>query len=187
MNDRAPILTGLARAAIAERLKLTTTPPTTDDRPWLTEPATSFVTLTMQGRLRGCIGSLEAYRPLVDDVRANAVAAAFHDPRFAPLKVTEFDALCIEVSVLSPLSPLHVSSEADACARLEPMRHGVVLAYGAQRGTFLPQVWEQLPDPRQFLAHLKQKAGLPPDFWHPDVQLYVYQVEKFRETGRMPA
>jgi len=184
MNDRSnrgPILTGLARAAIAERLELEYAAPDIEGLNWLFEPAASFVTLTRSGELRGCIGTLEAYRPLLDDVRANAVAAAFQDPRFAPLTASEFERIRIEVSVLSELEPMHAKSEEIACAKLVPNRDGVVFKYGPHRATFLPQVWEQLPDPWQFLAHLKVKAGLPPDFWHPEVLLYRYQVSKFRE------
>lgn len=182
-SNRGPILTGLARAAIAEHLELKAEAPDIEGLGWLFEPAASFVTLTKQGDLRGCIGTLEAYRPLVDDVRANAVAAAFQDPRFPPLKASEFEAIRIEVSVLSELEPMHAKSEEIACAKLVPMRDGVVLKYGSHRATFLPQVWEQLPDPRQFLAHLKVKAGLAPDFWHPEMLLYRYQVSKFRERA----
>ena len=181
-RERGRILLGLARAAIAEALGLPA--PVVripDDATWLAEPGATFVTLTRDGQLRGCIGSLQAQRPLIEDVRANAVAAAFHDPRFPPLGADELERTDIEVSLLSPMQPFIVENEADAIRRLRPGVDGVVLEFGPHKGTFLPQVWEQLPDPATFLAHLKQKAGLPPDFWHPDVRLFTYEVEKFRE------
>ncbi len=179
-GNRGPLLTGLARAAIAEKLGVDFRAP--EDRPaWLLEQAASFVTLTMQGELRGCIGTLEAYRPLIEDVQGNAVAAAFQDPRFVPLTAAEFDGVRIEVSLLSELEPMHAKSEDIACGKLVPNRDGLVFKYGSHKATFLPQVWEQLPEPKAFLAHLKQKAGLPADFWHPEVLLYRYQVSKYRE------
>jgi len=150
--------------------------------PWLNEKGACFVTLKINGSLRGCIGSIEACRPLIEDIHANAVAAAFQDPRFPPLTLEEFERLRIEVSVLTPLEPMAFSSEEDAANQLRPGVDGVVLQYRHHRGTFLPQVWEQLPDPRMFLAHLKLKAGLAADFWHPDVLLYRYRVEKFSEA-----
>ena len=148
---------------------------------WLA-PGAAFVTLTRGGVLRGCIGSLEAHRPLLEDVRANACAAAFRDPRFPPLTLAELPEIEVEVSILSPPRPLAVASEAEAWERLRPHQDGVVLSFGRHRATFLPQVWESLPEPRVFLAHLKQKAGLPPGFWHPDVRLETYSVEKLKES-----
>ncbi|MGE3774305.1 MAG: AmmeMemoRadiSam system protein B [Gammaproteobacteria bacterium] len=141
-----------------------------------------FVTLKEDGRLRGCIGSLEACRPLREDVAANAVAAALEDPRFAPLAVRELSQVKVEVSLLSAPTPMAVNSEAEALAALRPGRDGVVLAHGVHRATFLPQVWEQLPTPREFLAQLKHKAGLPTDFWAPDVTLSRYGVRKWSEA-----
>ncbi len=141
----------------------------------------TFVTLRLDGDLRGCIGTLEAHRPLGVDVRANAVAAAFRDPRFPPLPVREFAAVEIEVSVLGPGEPLSAATERDALARLRPGVDGVILARGSRRATFLPQVWEQLPDPREFLAALKHKAGLPADFWDAQVTLARYTVVKYAE------
>jgi AmmeMemoRadiSam system protein A len=144
------------------------------------------VTLHRAGRLRGCVGSLTAYRPLRDDVHANARAAAFSDPRFPPLARDELDAVELEVSLLSAPEPLPVASEEEALALLRPGVDGVILEYrdpedGDRRGTFLPQVWEQLPDPRDFLAHLKDKAGLPPNFWHPGIRLWRYTVTNWEE------
>ena len=148
---------------------------------WLQEPGASFVTLTREGELRGCIGSLEAHRPLEIDVRENAVAAAFRDPRFMPLSSAEFDEIRVEVSLLSPTEPLEVEDEAAARAVLRPHVDGVVFEYGHHRSTFLPQVWEQLPDPDEFLAYLKRKAGLPMDFWAEQVRLSRYTVTKWKE------
>ncbi len=179
--DAGPTLTGVARAAIAERLGMAVEHPESATAPWLHEHGAAFVTLTEQHRLRGCIGSLEPWRPLIDDVRANAVSAAFHDPRFPQLEGGEFRDVSIEVSVLTPAEPFPVRDEADAVARLRPGVDGVVLESGRHRGTFLPQVWDQLPDPEQFLDHLKLKAGLPSDHWGPDVRLSRYQVTAFHE------
>lgn len=149
--------------------------------PWLQEKGASFVTLTMHQHLRGCIGSLEAHRPLLLDVKANTFAAAFRDPRFLPLTAAEFDDTEIEISLLSPQQPIAFSSEAEALAELRPQVDGIVFQYGHYRSTFLPQVWEQLTSPVTFMAHLKHKAGLHPDFWHDDIQLYRYTVTKYKE------
>ena len=148
---------------------------------WLEQPGASFVTLTQDGALRGCIGSLEARRPLHIDVKSNAVAAALHDPRFAPLTFTELEYTRIEVSLVSPMQPMRFSSQADALSQLRPGVDGVVFEYAHYRSTFLPQVWEQLPDTREFLAHLKHKAGLPMEFWADQVRLTRYTVGKWRE------
>lgn len=150
--------------------------------PWLHEPGACFVTLTQQGELRGCIGSLEAHRPLLADVKANAVAAAFHDPRFAPLSARELEITEVEVSLLSPMQALTFASEAEALAQLRPGLDGVVFEFGARRSTFLPQVWEQLPDTDAFMAHLKHKAGLPVSFWAEGVRLQRYTVSKWKES-----
>jgi len=148
----------------------------------LQQTGASFVTLTQQGQLRGCIGSLEACRPLIIDIKANAIAAALHDPRFAPLTLTELEITQLEVSVLSPMQPLHFVSEEIALAQLRPGVDGVIFEFGRYRSTFLPQVWEQLPNTRQFMAHLKHKAGLAPDFWAADIRLQRYTVSKFKEV-----
>ena len=142
----------------------------------------SFVTLNQQGQLRGCIGSLQAHRPLLADIQANAIAAALHDPRFAPLTLAELDVTDVEVSVLSAMQPLNFDSEEHALAQLRPGVDGVVFEFGRYRSTFLPQVWEQLPNTRQFMAHLKHKAGLAPDFWAAEVRLQRYTVRKFKEV-----
>jgi hypothetical protein len=150
---------------------------------WLAEPGACFVTLTRQGELRGCVGTLEAHRPLGMDVRENALAAAFRDPRFMPLTRDEFEEIRVEVSLLSPTQPLAVTDEASALATLRPNIDGVVFEYRHFRSTFLPQVWEQLPDPAEFLAQLKRKAGLPMDFWAEPVRLSRYTVSKWKEVA----
>ena len=180
--DAGPVLTGLARAAIAERLGGGRAAPS--DRPeWLREPGAAFVTLTAAGRLRGCIGSLVAHRPLGEDVAANARAAAFDDPRFAPVRAGELAGLHIEVSVLSPPTPMTFAGKADALAQLRPGVDGVILKAGYHRATFLPQVWEELPEPEQFIAHLMAKAGLPAHHWDDGVSLDRYTVTAFDEVA----
>lgn len=182
MNDndeRGEILLAIARAAIARELGREARSP--QDAPWLHEPGATFVTLRQGSDLRGCIGSLERRRPLAQDVEANAVAAAFRDPRFRPLQLAELDRTRVELSLLSPLEPIECQDEQQALAQIEPGVHGVTFEYGYHRSTFLPQVWEELPDRHEFIAHLRQKAGLPPDFWDPEVKLARYTVEKWSE------
>lgn len=178
-TDQGLILLTLARNAIAQALDERTRSHT--EPSWLDEPGAAFVTLTQHGELRGCVGSLEARRALRADVEANAQAAAFRDPRFAPLGPREYAYTDIEVSLLSALTVIEFAGHEQALAELQPGVDGVVFEYGARRSTFLPQVWEQLPEPRQFLAHLKQKAGLPVDFWDDEIKLWRYTVTKWRE------
>lgn len=149
--------------------------------PWLREPAATFVTLRLDGALRGCIGTVDPHRALGDDVAHNAHAAAYRDGRFAPLAAPEAARVGIEVSLLSPRRALDdIPSEEAAIERLRPGIDGVMLEYAHCRATFLPQVWESLPDPRAFLAELRRKAGLPAGFWHPELRLSRYTVEKYR-------
>ncbi len=185
MEDRGPVLLALARAAIANAFGGRAEADVS--APWLREPGASFVTLKQREQLRGCIGSLEAHRPLVDDVAANARAAAFRDPRFPPLSAIEFERTRIEISLLSPLEPVPARSETEALNRIRPQVDGLVLNWRRHRGTFLPQVWEDLPDPRDFLAHLKGKAGLPHDFWAEDLLLFRYHVVKWSEPRTGPS
>jgi AmmeMemoRadiSam system protein A len=174
------LLTALARAAIAREFdEPGAVVPHSD---WLDAPGAVFVTLTSDGRLRGCIGSLQAHRPLGEDLEENARAAAFRDPRFPPLSRAELDKVRVEVSVLTPATPMKFTDEADALAQLRPGVDGVILEHGWHHATFLPQVWEQLPEPAVFMSHLKQKAGLASDFWAGDVRLSRYGVEKFKEV-----
>jgi AmmeMemoRadiSam system protein A len=169
----------LARASIGEKLGK---PLPVDARhARLHEPGATFVTLTQQGQLRGCIGSLDAHRPLAQDVRENAQAAAFRDPRFTPLAIEEFEFTSVEVSLLTPAAPMAFRDEADFMAQLRPGVDGIVFQYGRHRSTFLPQVWESLPDSVQFMQQLKRKAGLPPNFWHQEVTIARYEVTKWKE------
>lgn len=147
----------------------------------LLEKRATFVTLTIGGRLRGCIGMLEACRPLAEDVAANAVAAAFEDPRFKPLTKKEFEKLEIHISVLSPPEEMTFSSEADALNQIRPGIDGLILRDGFYRGTFLPSVWEELPGKADFWAHLKNKAGLPADYWSDTIRVFRYTTEYFPE------
>ncbi len=126
----------------------------------LRRKAATFVTLHHQGALRGCIGRLEAIRPLVVDVAMNAYAAAFQDPRFSPLSKEELPLITISISILSEPEPIHVNSEAELLKTLRPGIDGLIIEKGSQRGTFLPSVWEELPTPEEFLHHLKKKAGI---------------------------
>jgi AmmeMemoRadiSam system protein A len=178
-TDRGRILLAIARESLAEAFGrgIVSERP----EPWLSEPGATFVTLRRNSFLRGCVGSLRAYRPLREDVWANARAAAFSDTRFPPLSEQEFDGVGLEISLLSEPEPLPAVSEDEACRILRPGIDGVILECRHSRGTFLPQVWEQLPDPRAFLAHLRNKAGLPPDFWSPEVRLWRYSVTKWAE------
>ena len=148
----------------------------------LAAPGATFVTLFCRAELRGCIGSLRASRPLRDDVRENAINAAFHDPRFPPLAPAEFESLSVEVSLLSPSTSYSFDTEDALLARLQTGVDGVTLEYGAHRATFLPQVWETLPEPRLFLAELKRKAGLAADFWSPRLNVGLYRVTKWKES-----
>lgn len=178
-KQRGATLIGIARAAIGEKLGVATG--AQRSAPWLEQPGATFVTLMLDDALRGCIGSLEARRPLGLDVRDNALAAAFRDPRFKPLSSAEWTGTSVEVSLLSALEPLPLDDEAAVLERLRPGVDGLVLEFGHHRGTFLPQVWEQLPQPESFLVNLKRKAGLPPDFWEPGMRLKRYTVTKWRE------
>lgn len=178
-TETGTLVVSLARAAISQALGI---PARADERaPWLQEPGASFVTLRQSGELRGCIGSVEVRRLLLDDIKENAVAAAFRDPRFPPLRREEWAESEVEVSILSALEPMRFDDEAHALGLLRPGLDGVVLRVGGYCSTFLPQVWNSLPEPRDFMAHLKRKAGLPADFWSDEMQLMRYTVDKFRE------
>lgn len=173
-------LLALARGAIEEALGAGLAAPAADE-PWLREPGACFVTLRLGDLLRGCVGSVRAIRPLADDVRGNARAAAFDDPRFPPLTGLELPALRVELSLLSPLEPLPAASAAELLAALRPGEDGVVLEAVGRRATLLPQVWEQVPEPGQFLAALRQKAGLPTGWWGSGVRAWRYGVAKWSE------
>jgi AmmeMemoRadiSam system protein A len=148
----------------------------------LREEGASFVTLTLQGQLRGCIGALQASQPLAEDVREHAVAAALEDYRFPPVTAREVKDIEIEISRLSAPAPLEYATPDDLITKLRPGIDGVVLKDGFRRATFLPQVWEQLPEPPTFLDHLCQKMGAPHDLWRRrHLAVEVYQVEEFHE------
>ena len=153
------------------------------DAPAFRAPAATFVTLRWPtGELQGCIGSLEAFLPLREDVEKNGLSAAFRDPRGVRLLPAQVDLLQVELSVLSPLSPIPFTDERSALAQLEPGVDGVVFQSGGRRATFLPQVWENMSTREEFLGELKQKAGFPADYWAPDVELFRYHVQKFKDA-----
>ncbi len=174
-------LLGLARASIAHGMSQgRALHPDLDTLPErLRATRATFVTLHLGGRLRGCIGTLEARRPLAEDVAENAFAAAFRDPRFPPVTAAEAPRLAVEISVLSPPEPMQFRSEAELVAQLRPGTDGLILADLGRRGTFLPSVWAQLPEPRDFLVHLKHKAGLPADHWSATLTVARYTTESF--------
>ena len=151
--------------------------------PKLREKGASFVTITIQGNLRGCIGTLEAYQPLAIDVSEHAVAAATQDYRFPPLSPHELDKIEIEVSWLTPSHKLAYETPTDLIAKLHPYIDGVILREGLRCATFLPQVWKQLPNPKEFLSHLCLKMGASANLWQTQkLEVSTYQVEKFREV-----
>ncbi len=185
------LLLQIARAAIFQALEtgrsgarpvfqpLEKTFPDIGKIPELQEERATFVTLTIGGALRGCIGMLQACRPLAEDVAENARAAAFEDPRFAPLSREEFERLEIHISVLSPPVEMAFSSEAELLEQMRPGVDGLILQEGGRRGTFLPSVWEELPDRKMFLMHLKMKAGLPGSYWSDTLRVFRYTAEYF--------
>ena len=142
----------------------------------------TFVTLTIDGNLRGCIGHIVPKGSIIEGVRENAINAAFYDPRFRPLSKKEFDKIKIEVSILTNPEPLEYKDAEDLLAKLRPGIDGVIIKKGYHQATFLPQVWEQLPDKEEFLAHLCLKAGLDPDTWKREkLEVLTYQVQAFEE------
>ena len=145
----------------------------------LQQPGASFVTLNIQRQLRGCIGMLQATRPLVEDVAQNAYSAAFEDSRFPPLSDAEYDQLEYHISILNPSEPLEFESETDLLQQLRPGVDGLILEDRGQRATFLPSVWDSLPSAADFLRHLKMKAGLAPDYWSNTLRAQRYTVEEF--------
>jgi AmmeMemoRadiSam system protein A len=176
------LLTLLARNAIAEALG-----GPRGARPSgapFDHPGATFVTLYRGEVLHGCMGSLEAHSRLSEDVACNAVSAALRDPRAVPLDLADVQDLTVEVSVLSPLQRIPCTDKASAIAALRPYEDGVLLRRGRSQGTFLPQVWKSIPDPRQFLAELRMKARLPTDSWESDLEVYRYSVEKFIDKPR---
>jgi len=150
-----------------------------DFDPALREIRATFVTLKINQQLRGCIGRLQAERPLIEDVAENAYSAAFRDPRFAPLREDEFDSLEYHISVLDVPVDLPVQTESELIEKLVPGKDGVILSDGLHQGTFLPSVWESLSKPADFVHHLKIKAGLPAKGWSENYRVQRYGVEDF--------
>jgi len=176
--DRQTLLR-VAREAVVEGVRrgVPWLPDPQDYPASLRDPGATFVTLHVDGELHGCVGSLEPARPLVVDIAHNAFAAAFHDPRFPSLEKAELDALELHIALLGPLQALEVASEAELVARLRPGVDGLLLEEGPHRGTFLPAVWQGLPEPEDFVRALKRKAGLAPDHWSDAVRVWRYEAE----------
>jgi AmmeMemoRadiSam system protein B/AmmeMemoRadiSam system protein A len=183
-KHQGQILISIARQTIADRLGQQSIKVDTNSLSdnAFQEKRGTFVTLTTKGQLRGCIGSLEAGESILTGVKRNAINAAFHDPRFSPLKADELDKVDIEISILSQPQPLKYSDSKDLLSKLRVKIDGVVLRKGSSSATFLPQVWEQLPQPKQFLSHLCLKAGLSADTWkNQPLEISTYQVQYFEE------
>lgn len=178
------VLLKLARESIEEVLEAQNTidrDALVAEYPVLEQKMATFVTLTIDGDLRGCIGSLVAHRPLVDDIIHNAKAAAFQDPRFSPMTTSEYLHASVEVSLLTAPESVTYSDVDDLKTKIRPGVDGVILSLGARQATFLPQVWEQLPEFEQFFAHLGQKAGIGPDALSHHPEIFTYQVEKAQD------
>jgi AmmeMemoRadiSam system protein B/AmmeMemoRadiSam system protein A len=179
LRDAGEALLSIARGAIEKELLEKTE--STFDRPWLKQAGATFVTLTRNGQLRGCIGSLSPQRPLVTDIAENALGAAFRDPRFPALTREEWPQCRVEVSLLSTPKPLRFADEADLLGQIVPGEDGLILEADGKRGTFLPQVWEGMPDKSVFLRELLKKAGLPQDTRLGRCKVSRYRVAKFHE------
>ncbi len=172
-HEEAMTLARYARCCIAEALGGPTAVAPSGDA--YEQPGATFVSLHWTGgELQGCIGTLHPHRPLLEDVATNARAAAFRDPRARRLVLADVDALEVEVTILGPVEPVPCGDEMGACAALRPGTDGVVFAWGGRRATFIPQMWRHFDDARTLLAELKLKAGLPADFWAPDVEVSRY-------------
>jgi AmmeMemoRadiSam system protein A len=144
----------------------------------LRAPGASFVTLMLNDELRGCIGHLEAFQPLVKDIADNAYAAALKDPRFSPVAKTDLLIISVQISVLSKPEPLACTSEADLLSKIRPGIDGLILEDGHRRATFLPAVWENLPEPQEFVRQLKRKAGLEQNGWSETLTVQRYTAAK---------
>jgi uncharacterized protein len=186
--DEQKALLRLAREALECGVRGETLPPldTSSLTARLQEVGATFITLTRDGELRGCIGTLEPYQPLAEDVREHAVAAALEDPRFPSVRESELDRIQIEVSRLTLPVPLEYRDADDLLSKLRPHVDGVILRDGPRRSTFLPQVWEKIPDPGEFLENLCYKMGADPHLWRKKhLEVLIYQVEEFRESTNM--
>ncbi len=172
-----------ARGVVCEALGAAPAPAPALRGTWLERPAATFVTLHLGGALRGCIGSIRPRRTLIDDLRSNALAAAFGDPRFPPLTALEVarERLGVSVALLSPLVRSAVASEAQLLASLEPGSTGLLIEWRHTAGVFLPEVWTHLPEPARFLRALKRKAGLADDFWAPDLVAWTFTTRSWSD------
>jgi uncharacterized protein len=178
------MLLNIARQALENAVKGDPLPQIKLDNlpPALQETGASFVTLTIAGNLRGCIGTLDAYQPLAMDVQEHAVAAALQDYRFPRVQPSELPHINIEISALTPRARLEYKSPQDLVARLRPHIDGVILQDGLCKATFLPQVWDKVPDPEEFLSHLCMKMGGSSDLWRKKkLDVFIYQVQEFQE------
>lgn len=187
-QEEQQLLLRLAREALERGVRGETLPPLDASSlpPRLQEAGATFITLTRDGELRGCIGTLEPYQPLAEDVREHAVAAALEDPRFPPVRESELDRIQIEVSRLTRPVPLEYRDADDLLSKLRPHVDGVILRDGPRRSTFLPQVWEKIPGPAEFLENLCYKMGADPHLWRKKhLEVLVYQVEEFHESTNM--
>ncbi len=151
--------------------------------PSLAEPAATFTTLRIEKELRGCCGMLVAIHPLAEDVARSAFKAAFQDPRFNPVREPELEVISLEVSVLSPLEPMTIADELDLLDQLVPGTDGLVVVAEGRRATFLPKVWEQLPEPRAFLNALKKKCGVAEDYWSKHIEFQRYRTTTYAESA----
>jgi len=178
-GDAGRTLIEIAKGSIANGLGLSSVPAKRNHLPWLLQPGASFVTLSMDGALRGCMGSLSITRPIGEDVASNARAAAFQDPRFPKLKRDEWPRCRVEVSLLSAPKPIAFGDDAELLSQIRTGEDGLILEAEGKRATYLPQVWEVLTDKRQFLDELKKKAGLPADTRLTRCKVWRYRVRKF--------
>jgi AmmeMemoRadiSam system protein A len=183
-DEEKKTLLRLARNSLELGVRGQQLPPTpaSDLSPCLKEPGASFATLTIDGQLRGCIGALEPYQSLASDVQEHALAAALEDPRFPPVRPEELDQIQVEISRLTLPEPMEYTDANDLLSRLRPNIDGVILHDGIRRATFLPQVWEKIPDKERFLDNLCMKMGAAPDAWRKKhLEVLTYQVEEFHE------
>lgn len=187
-DEEKKYLLKVARRALEEQFGIKSPhelPPPSES---LLQPAATFVTLTIQGELRGCVGALEAYQPLIEDVKEHAIAAAFQDFRFPPLTKEELPLIEIEISVLTKPQQIDYNQPLDLPSLLKPYKDGVVLSWRGRRATFLPQVWHKISDPREFLDHLCMKMGTDPHLWRREVlSVSIYHVIEFREREYLRA
>ncbi len=186
-REEGDILLKVARETIKQRLFPDSVNSFSEeelDREVFREKRGVFVTLNKRGSLRGCIGHIIPYLPLIDGVRENAINAAFNDPRFPPLSQREFNDIVIEVSILTRPRKVEFEDFKELLSKLIPFKHGVILKKGINQATFLPQVWEQLPKKEDFLTHLCLKAGLLPNAWmDKDIEVMTYEVQAFEEKN----